>query len=392
MIMKNTLLLMITIVLMVVVLITGEIVIGLAFDGIRAARKCKEVRGNRGKWKKDEILHHTHVPGEKFNSVAEDGKEFNLVARYNSKGLNDYEYDYEKPENTIRILVFGDSFVEAVQVERKENFCKVLEGSLNSLGLNKKYEVINMGVSAYSPILEYTYLKEEGLKYKPDMVILCFFVNDVHDDMSYKSGALFDKDNLPLKVAWQELDRTKKFKGWKRFERELCSNFKQLLRRSRIYVFLKKKLYQLLAVFNLKELEPESESMFVLYDKVSPKEESAWGDTLRYINGTKSLSKNNGAEFLLVTIPLQEQLRDNAKLKSMRFYFVGDINSERSEKRIRDFCKENDISYISLLEEFKNRNKPNPYFPVNGHFNKRGHKEVAGIILDEIETSGFLNR
>jgi len=389
---KNILLLIVTITVMVVALIIGEIVVGLAVDGIKTAKKCKEVRGNRGKWKKDEILHHTHVPGEKFNSIAEDGKEFNLIAGYNSKGLNDYEYDYEKPENTIRIVVFGDSFVEAVQVERKENFCKVLEESLNSLGLNKKYEVINMGVSAYSPILEYTYLKEEGLKYKPDMVILCFFVNDVHDDMSYKGGTLFDKDDLPLKVAWKEPDRTKQFKGWKRFERELCSNFKKLLRRSKVYVFLKKKIYQLLAVLNLKELEPESESMFVLYDKVSEKEESAWGDTLHYIEGTKNLANTNDARFLLVTIPLQEQLRDNAKLESMRFYFVGNINSERSEKRIRDFCKENNISYVSLLKEFKKRKTPNPYFLVNGHFNSRGHKEVAGIILDEIKSSGFLNR
>ncbi|NQT22495.1 MAG: SGNH/GDSL hydrolase family protein, partial [Candidatus Omnitrophica bacterium] len=134
-------------------------------------------------WRPDPLLHHVLVPGAKFSRTSPDKKEFITSVEYNSKGLNDYEYDYKKNEDTVRILVFGDSFVEASEVKKEENFCKIIEKTLNAGDSGKSFEVINMGVFGYSPILEYIYLKNEGLKYNPDMVIVCFFVNDVYEDL-----------------------------------------------------------------------------------------------------------------------------------------------------------------------------------------------------------------
>ena len=79
-----------------------------------------------------------------------------------------------------------------------------------------KYEVINMGNSSYSPILEYLYLKREGLKYGPDIVVLGFFVNDVQDDSLYKDMAVFD-GGLPVRVRPRGADKTEKLTGWKKF-------------------------------------------------------------------------------------------------------------------------------------------------------------------------------
>jgi len=102
----------------------------------------------------------------------------------NSKGLRDYEHTYEKPEGTFRILVLGDSFIEAAQVPLNETLSKHLESLLNTnLDKDIYYEVINAGFSMYGTEQELIFLETEGVRYKPDIVILSFFpANDVFDN------------------------------------------------------------------------------------------------------------------------------------------------------------------------------------------------------------------
>ena len=52
-------------------------------------------------WRPDPVLHHVLVPGAKFYRTSPNKKEFITYVEYNSKGLNDYEYDYEKGEDTV---------------------------------------------------------------------------------------------------------------------------------------------------------------------------------------------------------------------------------------------------------------------------------------------------
>jgi hypothetical protein len=97
----------------------------------------------------------------------------------NSKGLRDVERSYEKPLGVFRIVVVGDSFVfGSGGVETSDRFTDILEKS------TKNVEVINMGVPAYGSDQEYLYLKTEGLKYHPDLIILCAFENDFRESFS----------------------------------------------------------------------------------------------------------------------------------------------------------------------------------------------------------------
>ncbi len=97
----------------------------------------------------------------------------------NSKGLRDTEHSYDKPTGVFRIVVVGDSFVfGSGGVETSERFTDILEKS------TKNIEVINMGVPAYGSDQEYLYLKTEGLKYRPDLIILCAFENDFRESFS----------------------------------------------------------------------------------------------------------------------------------------------------------------------------------------------------------------
>ena len=352
-----------------------------------AREKTGCVKGVR----KDAVLNHAHVPGAKFAYVARDGKEFRTEVEYNSRGLNDREFAYEKPAGKTRILVLGDSFVEAREVKREDNFCKLLEAGLNSKGFSGQYEVVNMGVASYSPILEYLYFKYEGVKYGPDIVILCFFMNDVYDDRTYKRKAVFDEKGLPESVYWRTPDKDKNLTGWKKFERRVSRAFKGVINRSKFYVFLKKRFYRLLKKAGMREEDTWDVQFRILSREPYPGEDDMWNDTLGFVLETGRLAgKTAGDKFLFVVIPLEAQFSGRFNDTAGRFYFSERPYSERAEKKIRDFCLNNGIEYISLLDEFEKRKAGGLYFPNDGHFNAKGHRETANIVLEKIKALGWL--
>lgn|SRR5574341_37838 len=131
----------------------------------------------------DEIFEWSLVPNYS-TVVTVDGEE--VVVETNSKGLRDLEYSYEKPANTFRIVVLGDSTTQAAQVNLKDAFHTILEDRLNetlSQETGLHYEVISAGVSAYGVTRELTFYENEIYQYDPDLVLLAYSItNDVQDD------------------------------------------------------------------------------------------------------------------------------------------------------------------------------------------------------------------
>jgi len=107
--------------------------------------------------------------------------EFNVAVRINSKGLRDAQRPYRKPRGVTRILLLGDSFTFGYGVEERERFANVVQQKLNAGA--RRYEVINAGVPSWGTADQLLFLREEGLKYQPDIVAVCFYENDVHDNL-----------------------------------------------------------------------------------------------------------------------------------------------------------------------------------------------------------------
>lgn len=120
-------------------------------------------------------------------------RDFRSVVHTNSKGLRDVEHAYQPAPGVFRILLVGDSFMEAQQVPWKDT----LDARLSRKFANRSVEVINLGVSAYGPAQELLYFEHEGVKYHPNLVIFSFYpVNDLVDD-SHALGALALGNGFP---------------------------------------------------------------------------------------------------------------------------------------------------------------------------------------------------
>ena len=124
-------------------------------------------------------------------------KENDAYIQINSDGLRDREHEINKPANTIRIAIVGDSYAEALQVAQEATFWSILEKRLNECSPNKRIEVINFGVSGYGTTQELITLRQQVWKYSPDIVLLAFTTyNDIMDN----SRALKKATDVPYFV------------------------------------------------------------------------------------------------------------------------------------------------------------------------------------------------
>ena len=97
---------------------------------------------------------------------------FDVYVSINSRGLRDHESPLAKPDGVRRVLVIGDSFAWGFGVEQEEIFSALLEGAIPAT------EVINGAVSGYSSDQALLWLREEGLRYGPDVVVYSLSGND----------------------------------------------------------------------------------------------------------------------------------------------------------------------------------------------------------------------
>ena len=92
----------------------------------------------------------------------------------NSLGMRDREYPKQKPANTFRIAVVGDSFAMGSGVSNEENYPEVPETLLADGIAGKAVEVLNFGVGGYNLMNYEAVLRHKALAFDPDLVIVGF--------------------------------------------------------------------------------------------------------------------------------------------------------------------------------------------------------------------------
>ena len=98
---------------------------------------------------------------------------YDYLGASNSLGFRDREHAVAKPAGVYRIVVLGDSIAAGLHVERSEDvFPPILERLLVQDGL--RAEVINLAVSGYNTQQEVEMLREKGLQYHPDLVVVAY--------------------------------------------------------------------------------------------------------------------------------------------------------------------------------------------------------------------------
>jgi hypothetical protein len=116
-------------------------------------------------------------------------------------GLRSEHIDLDRKPDTYRLLILGDSFAFGEGLEVQNRFDHQLK-TLHFPG--KTLEVVNAGVMGYGTDQELLYFSQNGLRFRPNLVILMTYENDLEDIMldfnntRYKPKYVLKEDNLLL--------------------------------------------------------------------------------------------------------------------------------------------------------------------------------------------------
>lgn len=127
------------------------------------------------------------------NSTSRDG-----LDRSNSAGLRSEPREYSLlPESTtLRIAIFGDSYVFGADVPFEETWGYFLEHGLNDVGI--KAEVMNFGASGYGIDQAYLRWKCLGKKFSPNVVILGFQPENMFRNVNLIRPIYFARSGIPF--------------------------------------------------------------------------------------------------------------------------------------------------------------------------------------------------
>ncbi len=97
----------------------------------------------------------------------------------NSIGFLDKEHHPKKPPQTFRIGFFGDSFVEARQVNLEDTFFRIIENKLTKYNV----ETLAFGQSGWGTIHSFLSSKKYSKYFNLDLVVYVFVENDLGDQL-----------------------------------------------------------------------------------------------------------------------------------------------------------------------------------------------------------------
>lgn len=342
----------------------------------------------------DKILRHSLIPGK---NCTDRNQEFDVVYQINSLGLRDTQISQEKPPNTIRLLFLGDSFTYGTGVNLERSFVKKVESNLNENFTSQNFQAINTGVSAYTTINEYLYLKTKGINLSPDIVLVALNMTDFVEQKSYLKNASINEDGEVISI-YQE---TKKY---------VPENFDIILREnSFIYnIFLKKqedlvRLKGKVIAFvqgqpqpaytkqssDFTPGDPERDIFAITRNIDSQQFDILFDPVAQELLNIKKVLDSQKIPMVLIIIPNGHQVGPNQWIKGRAIRKLIDSNyPDKVQDKLEEFAKQNDINFIDTTKPLRNFAQKNPneklYFDFDGHFSPLGHALVAEYISNKL--------
>jgi hypothetical protein len=336
------------------------------------------------------VVGHFHVPGA---SAWVREPEFTTHLRFNQFGLRGAEIAAQKPPDARRILLLGDSFVEAKQVNESESLASSLASLLESRWPHET-ELLNSGTFDWSQVHEYLYLRLAGPTMQPDLVVQFFYVgNDVGDVWPRSRGELRE---LERPVATVDDDGRLQWPEWRRrvpTGREAI--FGEISRHSAAYHAYETGVQDKLRYRERDGQGVEAQMLNVFRFKETPQRARAWKTIEALLLETRDEAERQGAGYALVIVPGKWQVHreDWQALLDARDEPDDDRWVMRGpNRRLTQIADAHQIPVLDLLPVMRDAAAAGQrlYFDVNIHWNAAGHEVAARAVADFPDGLGLL--
>ena len=139
------------------------------------------------------LVGHVHKPGAQRHLMGVD-------VSINSDGFRDRDYPVER-NDAYRMIILGDSLTFGWGVDTEDTFAALLE---RDFAKEKPIEVINLGAGNYNTQQQTNLFIDKGLKYKPDHVVLFYFINDAEPTPKRAKWGFFGNSEV-VSIFWSRV-------------------------------------------------------------------------------------------------------------------------------------------------------------------------------------------
>ena len=336
--------------------------------------------------------------------------EYKIKIRMNREGFRAVDHEMEAPDGVYRILFLGDSYTESKEVELDETYWRRLLKSLPTLPDGRILEVINMGVSGFGTGEELLLLRNKGLAYKPDLVVIGLTEHtDVWNNSRYLDTLSDGRDPnaMPMKPYFVPDADTLDIYPFKIHSLDE-GGLRWFRRNFQTYMYLRNLsvanpgLLNLAYKLKLVRTPPAPEKIAwkhpVFFDAFRTDLNAdthwvqAWSMTQRLFLEIQKSCLASGADLLVLMIPYPHQVYEEDRQAAFQKY--PDLNGlpldwEKVGRGLNPFFDQAGIDHLHLhfaLKKFAERNPADRlYFKMDMHFAPRGHEVVSQLLKQKIE-------
>ena len=320
--------------------------------------------------------------------------------KINSRGFNDIEHSVPKEKGTFRVAVLGDSYVEAIQVDRSDKFWNRLEKIANQKYRGnkiQKYEVMAFGVSGWGPLQQLLLLENEVLKYNPDLIIVLITTGNDIEDSSKVFGNIKNRPYFVKKDGSYRIDTS-----FRNVQNSLWKKDLGVIDNLSIYKWTR--LFLSVVRNNIKsaQIKPRQDDSIINHSYYAPVGynndwQAAWDATFEAYSRMIKLSEYTDKKILFVLGTNYDQLQN---YNLMEDGILQRSHSHYTPNRyLIKFFQTRNVQYIDLIEHLNTeqwsdqfRFMHGSYPKWQGHWNIFGHKVAADIISQYFSSTSFIIR
>lgn len=323
--------------------------------------------------------------------------EFSYPVKINSLGYRMEEFTIEKPADTYRILMIGDSMTFGYGVEEKYNIPSTLEEKLNQYlkdQSRQKIQIINAGfASGKASDTYYLYLKNKGLKLEPDLIVVNYFLNNDISDLDDNIWQKVDQHGLPQKIISKTTEVEEDFTRLKR-EYQNWKFAPPILKNSHLWILFATTLEtrspetvaKIKRFFGIQDQLPlvatlEVENCLFLND-CSPKMRELFSRYFTMVKATVELARQQNIPIIVSLLPANPQVKQVAQVLGERTDRSKDMQEFSPQVRIKEFLRELAVDAIDPLAYVTDANWPKYYYEKDGHPTREGYAKLSQAFYD----------
>lgn len=284
----------------------------------------------------------------------------------NAYGFHDEAYPVARPAGYRRVLMLGDSYMEALQVPIAQNFAKQLQGCLDAR--ERRVQTINTGRSGRGCLEDWLCLRTLGFPFQPDLVVLSFVMNDVDDDWARRDLIARDDRGRPTAFRAQGITPVPLWlkavihRSWALYRLlEYGSLFWAQVRKGRAGA----------------NAAAAGDAFRILRTRYDAETELAWKHTLEVLAGVDAECRERGVRFMIMIVPMESQF-DMRKSPTADYWKLPNNLTDRPQQVLAEFGRTRGIPVLDLLVPFR-ASRVRPLHADEGHWNVAGNKLAAEL-------------